>query len=98
MESETTDDYIDPLGIELSDLMVHSNNCIQIPAEDRHRYDLKECYVDAAVGVGDRSFPLADAWVNDKGKICIPKKNRRIYGVDKGDRLDLMIEGVTHRE
>lgn len=98
MESDTTDGYVERLEIEFPDLLLHANNYIQIPAEDRHRHDLTECYVDAAIGVGDKSFPLADAWVTGKGEICIPKKNRRIYGVDKGDEVDLKIEGVTHRE
>lgn len=90
--------YEDDLELELSDLLIHKNNHIQIPADVRHEYDLEECYADVAIGVDDRSFPLADAWVGERGLICIPKKQRRIYDVSPGDTVDLKVEGVIFRE
>jgi len=95
---ETESAYEEELGIELGDQMVQKGHLVQIPADLRREHDLSLCYIDAAVGVGDRSFPLTDAWVNAEGQLNIPKGKRDIYGVEYGDRVDLKVEGVVYRE
>lgn len=75
-----------------------SGDCrVRIPTEIQNEYDLQNTVLDAVVAQGDSSVAVTDAEVDGQGRFTVPAKKCDIYGIDREDTVEVVLDRVVLR-
>jgi len=73
------------------------DNRVMIPTDLQKEYDLCDTVIDVVVSQGDAAVTVTDAEVDDVGRFTVPSKKARMYGVETGRPVSILIDRVVLR-